>query len=78
MIWVVKQFITHQILEMGGGRVRLKRYVELNERDLDLLVEKRFEKRLKIIWPPKRLPCYVNNHCCCALRGTLGEERREK
>jgi hypothetical protein len=78
MIWVVRQFITHQILEVGGERVRfpirveveypqekrdisagslpkrilynkaylLKRYPELREQDLDLLVEEAVRKAI--------------------------------
>jgi len=78
MIWVVKQFTTHQILEVGQERVRfpirveieyqqekaqvssgsvhkkilynkpflLKRYPQLKERDLDLLVEERVMKAI--------------------------------
>jgi hypothetical protein len=79
MIWVVRQFITHQILEVGGERVRfpirveveypqkerkisgeslrkkilynkvflLKRYPELKEQDLDLLVEEGVRKAIQ-------------------------------
>ena len=79
MIWVLRQFITHQILEVGGERVRfpirveveyaheerkmsgepvrkkilynrvflLKRYPELKEQDLDLLVEERVRKAIQ-------------------------------
>jgi hypothetical protein len=79
MIWVVRQFITHQIIEVGGERVRflvrveveypqekrkvsaeslrkkilynkaflLKRYPELKEHDLDLLVEEGVRKAIQ-------------------------------
>ena len=79
MIWVVRQFITHQILEVGGERVRfpirveveypqeerkisgesfrkkilynkvflLRRYPELKEQDLDLLVEEGVRKAIQ-------------------------------
>jgi len=79
MIWVVKQFITHQTLEVEQERVRfpirvefeyqqnetqvssvsirkkvvynkaflLKRYPQLKERDLDLLVEERVQQAIR-------------------------------
>jgi hypothetical protein len=79
MIWVVRQFITHQILDTGLERVKfpirveleyqevngevsletlhkkvlynkpflLKRYPQLAEKDLDLLVEERIEKAIQ-------------------------------
>lgn len=79
MIWVVRQFITHQTLQVGGERVRftirvemeypqeqrkisveslrkkiiynkaflLKRYPELREQDLDLLVEEAVRKAIQ-------------------------------
>jgi hypothetical protein len=79
MIWIVKQFITHQTLEMGDERVKfpirveleyqqeepeissgsvykkvlynksflLKRYPQLKERDLDLLVEERVRQTIR-------------------------------
>jgi len=79
MIWVVRQFITHQILDTGLERVKfpirveleyqevngevsletlhkkvlynksflLKRYPQLTERDLDLLVEERIQKAIQ-------------------------------
>ena len=79
MIWVVRQFITHQILDTGPERVKfpirveleyqeengevsfgslhkkilynksflLKRYPQLKERDLDLLVDERIEETIQ-------------------------------
>jgi hypothetical protein len=79
MIWIVRQFITHQILDTGAERVKfpirveleyqeengevsfeslhkkalynksflLKRYPQLKERDLDLLVEERIQKAIQ-------------------------------
>ncbi|KPK22354.1 MAG: hypothetical protein AMK69_20030 [Nitrospira bacterium SG8_3] len=79
MIWVVRQFITHQILDTGPERVKfpirveleyqeengevsfgsfhkkilynksflLKRYPQLKERDLDLLVDERIEEAIQ-------------------------------
>jgi hypothetical protein len=110
MIWAVKQFITHQTLEMGGERVRfpirveleyeqegiqvfggslhkkilynksflLKRYVELKERDLDLLVEKGVHEAIEDYLASEKLLLYENNHSCCGSRRTLAEEKREK
>ena len=79
MIWVVKEFTTYQILDMGAERVRfpirveiefkqegthplreslrkkvlfnkpflLKRYPQLREEELDLLVEERVKKAIE-------------------------------
>jgi hypothetical protein len=45
MIWVVRQFITHQILY--NKVFLLKRYPELKERDLDFLVEEGVRKAIQ-------------------------------
>jgi len=79
MIWIVRQFVTHQILETGPERVKfpirveveyqeengrisagslhkkvlynrsflLRRYPQLKERELDLLVEGRVQKAIQ-------------------------------
>lgn len=86
MIWVVRQFITHQILDTGPERVRfpirveleyqevngqvsfgsihkkvlynksylLKRYPQLTEADLDLLVEERIQRAIEAELAPSK------------------------